>query len=335
MNPNDVPVKFKLNTRVKLTHRGIYNGFYGTIVGERTNGYNNRVELDSGSIGWFSDYELVAVTVPNVGDLVKIKASGRWQAKEGNVSSIDTKGNVFVDLGDDWDTPHFKPEQLEVIESFPAPVDRKRRVEGAPIQPEAVKRGDVISIVTVEDGDIKKTSIIEATVGQVIEKNFYVHKFLTAKGNVIFETNNTQGYTISLVKAIDNDVEYQQLSETKMGEVIGFPDEDGGVETNIAIKQIEDFWSVVLGTKKAKTMDTSGLVTLLRKKNVTFSVIRKAPEEFEFPKGTRVKVFRSYSESMAQLEWKVIIEGEEKSVIKSTGISASTYTVPNRYLTKG
>lgn len=328
MNPNDVPVKFKQNTRVRIT-RGANFGATGTILEERRNGMNNHVSFDTGGHAWFSDHELEEVLEPAVGDLVKVKAYGRLQAHEGHIVS-ENVGTFTVDFGDE--KAAFGSTALEVIEKLPTP----RRIEGKEIQPELVKRGDTISVVIIEDKtEVKRTSISEGTVDKIIKKNLGSSlEFQTRSGACIHTTNRTDNAVISLVKSIDNNAEYISLSGAKTGEIIGFADEEGGPEVNLAIKQIDQYWTVVLGNK-SKSVETVGLVNILAKKGVTFSVVRKAEPEFEFPKGTHVKVSRAFSDSLSLGDWKVIIEDKENSTIKSRGISANTFVVPNRYLSKG
>lgn len=337
MNPKDKPVKFPKGTRVKVT-RGTNVGQVGTIEEERHGGFNNRVRFDVGGHAWFPDSDLEALPVPEVGDLVRVKATGRWQAHEGHVSGIDKKaGLVFVDLDYDWEKPAFHDYQLEVIEKVkPLPV----RIEGKPIKPEDIKRGDKISVVSVEENEIKRTTILEATVDKIIKKGFYGQhfEFQTRSGKKIYNNELGDESVISLVADIDKDLDFEALSEIKPHEIIGFPDEDGGLEVNIAVKkEYSDQWTVILGEKSAKSMTTVGLVTVLKKKNVTFSVIRSAkPEsEFEFPVGTNVKVSPNYSTSLSQGDYRVVIAGPDQSTIKSRGISAATHSVPNRWLTKG
>jgi hypothetical protein len=334
MNPNDIPVKFPLHTRVKII-KGNNVGHKGSIIEERRDGRNNHVSFDGGGHAWFSDHELEALPIPEVGDLVRITKTGRWQAHEGHITGRD--GNyLFVDVDYDWERPEFLEEQLEVIEKVkPKPV----RIEGQPIKPEAIKRGDRISVVSVDDSsEIKKTTILEATVDKVIPKGFNGQhiEFQTRTGSTIHTTVYGSTAVISLVADIDKDVDFHALSLIKPNEIIGFPDEEGGIEINIAVKlDLDNYWSVMLGAKKSKNMETAGLVAILKKKNVTFSVIRAVPTEpeFEFPKGTHVKVSSRAGLSLTG-DYKVLTPSKEFSVIKSRGISASTHTVANTYLIK-
>lgn len=333
MNPNNVPVKFALHTRVKVI-KGINVGYNGTIIEERRDGKNNHVSFDNGGHAWFSDYELEALPVPEVGDLVRITKTGRYQAQEGHVTSRE--GNyLVVDVEHEWERPEFLESQLVVIEKLPI---KPVRIEGKPIKPEAVKRGDKISVVNVEENEIKRTTILEATVDKVIPKGFYGKslEFQTRTGAKIYSNEVPNSAVISLVADIDNDVDFHALSLIKPNEIIGFPDEEGGIEINIAVKlDTSNYWSVMLGAKKSKNMETAGLVAILKKKNVTFSVIRSAPTvELPFPVGTHVKVNSGFSTSLSQGDYKVVIAGDTNSTIKSRGISAATHSVPNRWLIK-
>lgn len=330
MNPDNRPVKFKKDTRVKVTKQGIYHGSTGTVLSERQDGYDTRVELDDdrGTM-WLSDHELEALPELEVGDLVRVKAYGQWQAQEGHIVS-ENLATFSVDFGYD-EKAAFGASALELVEKVsPKPFRR----EGQPIKRQDIKRGDVISVVTVEDKDVKRTVIVEATVDKIIKKDLgNVVEFQTRSGGHIHFARHNDEAVISLVKSIDNNAEYIALSEARIGDIVAFPDEEGGPETNLAVKHVDDYWTVVLGTK-SKNVQTVGLVNILAKKGVTFSVVRKAEPEFEFPKGTHVKVSRGFSDSLANGDWKVIIEGKEESTIKSRGISANTFKVPNRYLSK-
>ncbi len=336
MNPNDIPVKFPLHTRVRIT-RGVNLGYTGHIIMERHDGKNSHVSFDKGGHAYFSDYELEAIPSADeieVGDLVRVLHTGRWQAHEGHVASIDSEtGLVFVDLDYDGERPKFQPEYLEIIEKVkPLPV----RIEGQSIKPEDIKRGDRISVVNVEDNEVKRTTILEATVDKIIPKGFYGKsiEFQARTGAKIHSTLDAPDVVISLVADIDKDTDFAALSKIKPNEIIGFPDEDGGVETNIAVRIDEKYWSVLLGAKKSKAMETAGLVAVLKKKNVTFSIIRNTPEPLDFPNGTNVKVNSGFSTSLSQGDYRVVIAGDTNSTIKSRGISAATHSVPNRWLIK-
>lgn len=337
MNPDNIPVKFPLHTRVKVINSKVNShGRVGRIVQERGDGYNNKIAFDDGGYLWYSDHELEAVATPEVGDLVRVTHTGRWQAHEGNVTSIDEEtGLIFVDLDYDWERPKFQPEYLEIIEKIKPKVVR---IEGKPIKPEAIKRGDKISIVTVVENEIKRTTILEATVDKIITKGFYGKslEFQTRTGAKIHSTMDAPDVVISLVADIDKDTEYAALSKIKPNEIIGFPDVEGGTEVNIAVKkEYGAQWTVLLGEKSAKNMETAGLVAVLKKKGVTFSVIRKTPNPLDFPNGTNVKVLSTYPINLSGGDYRVVIEHPSHSVIKSRGISATTYTVPNEYLRKG
>ncbi len=333
MNPDDIPVKFPLHTRVRIT-RGINVGYTGHIIMERHDGKNNHVSFDKGGHAYFSDHELEALLTPEVGDLVRIKASGRWQAHEGHIVS-ENIATFSVDFGYD-EKAAFGATALEVIEKVkPKPV----RIEGKPIKPEDIKRGDRISVVSVDDSsEIKKTTILEATVDKVVPKGFNGQhvEFQTRTGSTIHTTVYQSTAVVSLVADIDKDLDFAALSEIKPNEIIGFPDEEGGIEINIAVKlDLPNYWSVMLGAKKSKSMETAGLVAILKKKNVTFSMIRSAPVvELPFPIGTNVKVNSGFSTSLSQGDYRVVIAGDTNSTVKSRGISAATHSVPNRWLIK-
>lgn len=333
MNPNkEQPIKFPKDTRVKLI-KGINTGRVGTVVMERFDAYANKVALDGGMYVYVSDHEMEALPVPEVGDLVRITKTGRFQAQEGHVTGRE--GNyLFVDVDYDWERPEFLESQLVVIEKVkPKPV----RIEGNPIKPEHIKRGDKISVVNVEENEIKRTTILEATVDRVIPKGFHnglTFEFQTRTGSKIYSNVVPNNAVISLVADIDKDLDFAALSEIKPNEIIGFPDEEGGIEVNIAVRQ-ERVWSVMMGAKRSKNMETAGLVAILKKKNVTFSVIRSAlTVELPFPVGTHVKVNSGFSTSLSQGDYKVVIAGDTNSTIKSRGISAATHSVPNRWLIK-
>lgn len=332
MNPDkDQPIKFPKDTRVKLI-KGINTGRTGTLVQERYDGQNNKIALDGGMYIYASDHELEALPVPEVGDLVRITKQGRWQAQEGHVTSRE--GNyLFVDVDYDWERPEFLESQLVVIEKLPA---KPVRIEGKPIKPEDIKRGDKISVVSVVENEIKRTTILEAVVDKIIPKGFYGKslEFQTRTGSKIHSTEVDTTSVISLVADIDKDLDFASLSKIKPNEIIGFPDDEGGIEINIAVRQERD-WSVLLGAKKSKNMETAGLVAILKKKNVTFSVLRSAPVvELPFPIGTNVKVNSGFSTSLSQGDYRVVIAGDTNSTIKSRGISAATHSVPNRWLIK-
>lgn len=332
MNPNDVPIKFPLHTRVKVIN-GFNAGMRGSIIEERRNGKNNHVGFDGGGDAWFADHELEELPVPEVGDLVRVTKTGRWGAQEGHVTSKDQFGMLTVDLEYEYDAPIFEPRYLEIIEKVkPLPV----RIEGQPIKPEAIKRGDKISVVSTEDNEIKKTTILEAVVDKIVPKGFNGQHFAfqTRTGATIHNTEYVSSAVISLVADIDKDLEFAALSKIKPNEIIGFPDEEGGVEVNIAVRQERD-WSVLLGAKKSKNMETAGLVAILKKKNVTFSIIRSTPDEQEFPVGTDVKILSGWSEHLSHGNYRVVIAGDTESTLKSRGISASTHLVPNIWLKKG
>jgi hypothetical protein len=299
---------------------------------ERHDGKNNHVSFDEGGHAYFSDHELEALPVPEVGDLVRVTKFGRWQAQEGHITSVDSN-RFYVDLEYDWNRPEFKAEDLEVVEKIkPKPV----RIEGKPIKPEDVRRGDTISVVTTEDKDVKRTIIIEATVDKIVPKSSgSVLHFQTRSGAHIHTADNFNKAVISLVKSIESDLDFQNLSKHKTGDIIGFANEEGEPETNIAVKQDGDMWSVLEDTKY-KNVATVGLVNILKKKNVTFSVIREASDTpvLPFPVGTNVKVSKAYSESLSKGDYRVVIAGDTISSLKSRGISAATHSVPNRWLTK-
>jgi hypothetical protein len=277
----------------------------------------------------------VELPVPEVGDLVRVIKGGRWGAQEGHITSKDKFGMLTVDLEYDYDAPIFDPRYLEVIEKAkPLPV----RIEGQPIKPEAIKRGDKISVVITVDNEIKKTTILEAVVDKIVPKGFNGQHFAfqTRTGSTIHNTEYLSSAVISLVADIDKDLDFAALAEIKTGEIIGFPDEEGGPEINIAIKkEYADQWHLILGEKSAKSGTTVGLVNLLKKKNVTFSIIRSTPSPLEFPVGTNVKVLAGWSDTLSRGDFRVVIEGIKESTIKSRGISASTHLVPNIWLKKG
>lgn len=329
MNPDDIPVKFPLHTRVRIT-RGINVGYTGHIIMERHDGKNNHVSFDEGGHAYFSDHELEALLTPEVGDLVRIKASGRWQAHEGHIVS-ENIGTLTVDFGYD-EKAAFGATALEVIEKVkPKPV----RIEGKPIQPDAIKRGDTISVVTIEDLEVKKTLILEATVDKIVPKSGgEVLHFQTRGGAHIFTADKHIKSAISLVKSIDNDVDFQTLSQAKIGDVISFADNDGEAETNLAVKREEDLWSV-MEESKTRNVATVGLVNILKKRNVGYTVVRTVPVKgLPFPIGTNVKVNSGFSTSLSQGDYRVVIAGDTNSTIKSRGISAATHSVPNRWLIK-
>jgi hypothetical protein len=333
MNPNNVPVKFKKNTRVKVTQGG-KAGEVGTVLEERENGFSTKVKLTvGGMILWLSDHEMSALPTPEVGDLVRIKASGRWQAHEGHVTKELDNGNLVVDVESDWNLPEFEKNQLEVIEKVkpkPVPV----RVEGQPIKPEAIKRGDTISVVTVEDNEIKRTTIVEAIVDKIVPKSGgTVLHFQTRGGAHILTAGQHLKGVVSLVKSIDNDEDFQTLSQAKIGDVLSFADSAGEAETNLAVKREEDLWSVLEETK-SRNVATVGLVNILKKRNVGYTVVRSAPvKEMPFPVGTNVRVKQGYSTSLSG-DYRVIIAGDDQSTIKSRGISAMTHSVPSSWLVK-
>lgn len=334
MDPKDTPVKFPLHTRVRII-KGANTGHTGRIVMERHDGKNNQVSFDDGGHDYFSDYALEAIPEPEVGDLVKVKAYGKWQGHEGHIIS-DNAATFSVDFGYD-EKAAFGATALEVIEKVKPLPEKPVRIEGKPIKPKDVKRGDKISVVSVEDNEIKRTTILEATVDKIITKGFYGQhrEFQTRTGKKIFNNEYLNESVISLVADIDKDVDFSALSEIKPNEIIAFPDVDGGPEVNIAVKkEYADQWHLLLGEKSAKSGTTVGLVTLLKKKGVTFSVIRKMPNPLEFPVGTHVRVSQDYTINLWQGHYKVVIEHPSHSVIKSRGISATTYTVPNEYLRK-
>lgn len=316
-----------------------YRGQRGIITHVGSPGGGSRLEIKvmDGTVTYVRDDEAVIQPKPEVGDLVRVLHSGRWQAHEGNITKTLANGKLFVDLEHEWNAPEFDPLFLEVIEKVkPKPA----RIEGQPIKPEAIKRGDKISVVSTEDNEIKRTTILEAVVDKIIQKGFYGQhfEFQTRTGSKIYNNEVTNSAVISLVADIDKDLDFAALAEIKTGEIIGFPDEEGGPEINIAIKkEYADQWHLILGEKSAKSGTTVGLVNLLKKKNVTFSIIRSIPSEPEFPfaKGQNVKVQRGYSNGIFDGgDYRVIIPGKEKSTIKSRGISAATYEVPNDVLIK-
>lgn len=332
MNPNDTPVKFPLNTRVRVS-RGFNAGMRGAIIEERRDGHNNHVSFDGGGHAWFSDDELDALPVPEVGDLVRVTKTGRWTAQEGHITDKDKFGMLTVDLEHEYDAPIFEARYLEVIEKVkPKPA----RIEGQPIKPEAIKRGDKISVVSTDaSGEIEKTTILAATVDKIVKKGFNGQhfSFQTRTGSTIHTTEYLSTAVISLVSDIDKDVDFHALSLIKPNEIIGFPDEEGGIEINIAVRQERD-WSVMLGAKKSKNMETAGLVAILKKKNVTFSIIRSTPDPLEFPVGTNVKV-KGGNPLGLHGDYRVIVAREDVTTIKSRGISATTHTIDNKWLTKG
>lgn len=331
--------KFNIGDIIRIESAAhFYAGQRGIITHVGTNG-GARLEIKvlDGSITYVRDDEATVLPKPEVGDLVRVLHSGRWQAQEGNITKTLTNGKLFVDLEHEWNVPEFDPLFLEVIEKVkPLPV----RIEGKPIKPEDIKRGDKISVVLTVDGEIKTTTITEAVVDKIVKKGFYGadFEFQTRTGKKIHSTYSDSVSVINLVSDIDKDVDFHALSLIKPNEIIGFPDEEGGLEVNIAVKkEYADSWTILLGEKTAKNATTVGLVNILKKKNVTFSIIRPIPSEPEFPfaKGQNVKVQRGYSRGIFDGgDYRVIIPGKEKSTIKSRGISAATYEVPNDVLIK-
>lgn len=330
--------QFNIGDIVKIKEGGVH--FYAGQRGRVTHvglpgGSRLEIKMRDNTITYASESEVTVLPKPEVGDLVKVLSSGRWQAQEGHISEIIGDRIFIDDLEHDWNRPEFRSLFIEIIEKVkPLPV----RIEGKPIKPEAIKRGDKISIVSVEDSsEVKKTTILEATVDKIVKKGFNGQhfEFQTRTGFKIHNTEYLSTAVISLVSDIDKDVDFHALSLIKPNEIIGFPDEEGGIEINIAVKLDSGYWSVMLGAKKSKNMETAGLVAILKKKNVTFSIIRTTPDPLEFPVGTNVKVLPGYSASLSQGDYRVITAGGTESVIKSCGISAATHNVPNRWLKKG
>lgn len=325
---------FPEGTRVRLLENHPHENATGTIEHAKSNGMNALIKLDIGGTTFAQDSQMEALPTVGIGDLVRINTiAGRWAAQEGHVIKVGPNVGVTVDLGYD-ETPTFHESDLEIIEKLPV---KPVRIEGQPIKPTAIKRGDKISVVSTEENEIKRTIILEAVVDKIVLKSFgSVIQFQTRSGAHIHTSDSQSKAVISLVKDIDKDIEYQSLAKAMLGDIIAFADEAGGVETNIAVKQGDDFWSLILGSKKAKTVETVGLVNILNKYNVTYSPVRTGAKEapLPFPVGTNVKVSSGFSSSMSKRDYRVVIAGPEHSTVKSRGVSAATHLVPNRWLIK-
>lgn len=269
--------EFKYGDIVRITGTGhFYTGQFGKVthVGQ-PGGARLELRLRDNTICYASDSHVTKQSLPEVGDLVRVLASGRWQAQEGHVEAIDKNGFVVVDLEHDYDRPVFDPLKIEIIERLPA---KPFRVSGQPIDAKDVKIGDKISVTTHDNqsSDVKRVTTLIATVGKIVPRGFngQTLTFQTTGGSEFFSESISKREII-LLESIEEDAIYKALSALGPGSVIVFANKPGEAETDMAIKQyFEDLWHLVDGSKDRKPR-TVGLVNIIKKKGVPFSVIRQ------------------------------------------------------------
>jgi hypothetical protein len=273
--------EFNIGDIVKITGQGhFFLGNIGKITHIGTPGGSHyEIVLRDRNVCYASALTITKVPRPEVGDLVRVTGSGRWQAQEGNVIGVDDEtGLVSVDLEHDWEKPVFAPESLDIIEKVPP---LPKREVGQPVKAKDVRVGDKVSVKTIDDRcDILRETSLTATVGKIVTRGVgnKVITFQTSSGTEFYSDEGLPK-EIVLLEGIESDLFYRALSALGPGSVIVFASKPGEPETNMAIKQhFEDVWHVVDGSKDRKPR-TVGLVNILRKKGVPFSVLRMLSKE--------------------------------------------------------
>lgn len=266
---------FPISTRVKIMRSGIYTDRLGVVTARLDMGIR-RVRLDDGTlITLHIDFLKESSPLPGKGALVRVTASGRYQAQEGHVLSDNGDGTYTVDLNSGIERqPTFEHYQLEVIEKLPP-----ARSAGKTIMPDNIKVGDKISVTRKSMiGEMESVATVSGYVGKIVPKSHgEYHDFQTRAGTHIFYSSD-KDCTVLLLEDIDEDALYKALSNLGPGSVVTFRDDDPDVETNLAIKQtFEDRWK--LAGKKDNSPTTISLVGLIRKEGGAFSVLRELPKD--------------------------------------------------------
>jgi hypothetical protein len=193
---------------------------------------------------------LVKIDPPTVDDLVEVLASGRYEAQQGHVLRInnhDPEDLVYiVDLDDEQ--VGFSAVDLNVLERIPTPSVRE---EGEEIKPQALQKGDEISVV-ITAKPVKGVSTVTTNIGVFDHKNSYGTLFTSNYGVLMnsHEAKVSESTVITLLKKAEDPV-LVNLRKLPVGSVITWV--KGKERRFISAKREDDEWSTMSYTKNGSS----------------------------------------------------------------------------------